>query len=128
MTILSNGKHTSLDVTVGERPSALAERFRSPEAGGHGTLGIMVENVTREIQGVMGLSSDNGALVIEVTPGSSADNGGVQPGDVIHAINHVHVSKVTDLLNVMRGLDRDSTVLLAIERQGNMLYLAFDLS
>jgi S1-C subfamily serine protease len=63
-----------------------------------------------------------------VTPGSSADNGGVQPGDVIHAINHAHVDTVTDLLNVMRKLDQGSTVLLAIERQGSMLYLAFDLS
>jgi serine protease Do len=128
LTVLRNGKYISIEVTVGERPSALAERFRSPEAGAHGTLGIMVENVTPEIQGVMGLSSDNGALVIEVTPGSSADNGGVQPGDVIHAINHVHVRTVTDLLNVMRSLGQGSTVLLAIERQGNMLYLAFDLS
>jgi serine protease Do len=128
LTIFRNGKYISLEVTVGERPSALAERFRLPEAGAHGTLGIMVENVTPEIRALMRLSSDNGALVIEVEPGSSADDGGVQPGDVIHAINHVRVNTVADLLNVMHSLDRDSTVLLAIERHGNMLYLAFDLS
>jgi serine protease Do len=128
LTVLRNGKYLSLEVMVGKRPSALAQRFRSPEADAHGTLGIMVENVTPEIRSVMRLASANGALVIEVAPGSAADEGGVQPGDIIRAINHIHVNTVTDLLNVMRSLDPGSTVLLAVERQGNMLYLAFDLS
>jgi serine protease Do len=128
MKILRNGQELWFDVTVGERPSAVAQHFRSPGINEPGRLGIVVENVTPEVQAQMNLSSTSGVLVIDVVPGSAADVGGVHPGDVIHAINHSHVFTAADLLAVMRDLKEGSTVLLRVERQGSIFYLAFELS
>lgn len=128
MKIVRNGKELLLDVAVGERPAAVADRFRSPQKNGPVRLGITVEDVTPGIQAQMNLSSSRGALVLEVDPGSFADNGGVRPGDVIHEINHSSVFAATDLLATMRSLKEDSTVLLRLERQGKVFYLAFQLS
>ena len=123
-----NGKEIPFDVTVGERPSAVAEFFRSPEGNAPGELGIMVENVTPDVQAQMHLASDKGVLVIEVIPGSSAESGGVLPGDVIHSINREPVNKAADLLAAMRNLKENGTVMLGLERRGRLLYLAFQLS
>jgi len=126
--VTRNGTELSLDVPVGERPASVAGIFRSPGLNEPGKLGITVENVTPDVRAEMHLASNSGVLVIEVTPGSSADNGGVQPGDVIHSINHLPVARAADLLSVMRGLKENSTVLLGLERHGQSLYLAFQLS
>jgi serine protease Do len=126
LTMTRNGIELSVDVPVGERPSAVAGIFTDP--GKPGKLGITVENVTPEVRAEMHLRSDGGVLVTEVTPGSSADDGGVLPGDVIHSINREPVSKAADLLSVLHNLEENSTVMLGIERHGKRLYLAFQLS
>jgi serine protease Do len=128
LTMARNGIELSVDVPVGERPSAVAGIFRSPDPGEPGKLGVTVENVTPEVRAEMHLRSDSGVLVIEVTPGSSADDGGVLPGDVIHSINREPVAKAVDLLAALRRLQENSTVMLGIERRGQRFYLAFQLS
>lgn len=128
VNLLRVRKELSLNVTVGERPSAVAELFRSPEGNEPVKLGITVENVTPEVQAEMHLASNQGVLVIEVTPGSPADSGGVLPGDVIHSMNHAPVNRAADLLAAIGNLREDSTVLLMLERHGQLMYLAFQLS
>jgi serine protease Do len=126
--ILRNGRQRMISMTVGERPSDIAQHFTSPRMGEPGRLGVTVENITPETQAALHLSSTNGVLVIDVITGSAADNGGVQPGDIIQAINHTPVRTAADLLAVMRNLNEDSTVLLRLERQGKTFYSAFRLS
>ncbi len=128
LEVLHNGEHRSIVVTVGERPADLAEAFESSKTEERGRLGITAENVTSEAQHQMNLGSRQGALVTEVRPGSPADDGGVQPGDVIHELNHVPVSQAADLHALARNLKKGSTVLLKIERQRQTFFLAFDLS
>lgn len=127
LKILRNRKELLLEVSVGERPSAIAERFRFPHFSERSGLGITVESINREIQSQLHLSSSAGALVVEVSPGSFADQNGIQPGDVIREMNHSPVNKAADLLNAARGLEEGSTVLMKIERQGKDFYLAFEL-
>jgi serine protease Do len=126
--IVRNGAELSIEVLVGERPSAVAELFRSRGSSEPGRLGITVENITPEVQDELHLTSDKGVLIIEVIPGSSADGAGILPGDVIHAMNRTPVRKTDDLLSVMSNLKKDSTVLLKLERHRQVFYLAFELS
>jgi serine protease Do len=126
--IMRNGRQMTIRMTVGERPEDGAQHFASPRMREPGILGVTVENIAPETQAALHLSSTNGVLVIDVIPGSAADNGGVQPGDIIQAINHTPVHTATDLLAVMRNLNGDSTVLLRLERQGKIFYSAFRLS
>jgi len=127
MKVLRNDQTISLSVTVGERPSDISENFRSTKTDEAGKLGITVESITTDTQHQLNLLSTRGALITEVKPGSAADEGGVQQGDVIHEVNHVPVNRASDLQAVTRSLKGGNTVLLKIERQGQTLFLAFEL-
>ncbi len=128
LVVWRDGHETALSVTVGERPSDVAEEFKSTQPEGHGRLGVTVENVTSDAARELNLSSSKGALVTEVKPGSPADEGGVRAGDVIREINHNPVNRAADLQALARSLKEGSTVLMKVERQGQNLFLAFDLS
>lgn len=125
--VLRNDQISSLSVTVGERPSDISENFRSTRIDEAGKVGITVESVTTDAQRQLNLLSTSGALITEVKPGSAADEGGVRQGDVIHEINHVPVNRASDLQAVTRSLKGGNIVLLKIERQGQTLFLAFEL-
>jgi serine protease Do len=128
MRIVRDGRELVYSVLVGERPSSIAERFYSPDSRNRGKLGIMVENVTPEIRSQLHLSSADGVIVIEVASGSPAEDGGVQPGDVIHQINHLPVRRTKDLISVLRNLDDDENiVLLDLERQGARFFMTLRL-
>jgi len=127
MRIVRDGRELVYNVSVGERPSSIAERFHSPDASNRGRLGITVENVTPEIQLYFHLTSREGVIVVEVAQRSSAEGGGVQPGDVIHQINRLPVHGANDLIAALHNLSDGSTVLLGIERQGSRLYLSLQL-
>jgi serine protease Do len=128
MRIVRDGRDSICMVLVGERPSSIAERFYSPESSRSGGMGISIENVTREIQSQLHLSSADGVVVIEVASGSPAEEGGIQPGDVIHQINHLAVHNAEDLIGGLRGLHNGNTILLGLERQGVRFYLALQMN
>jgi len=128
LVVLRDGRELVLSVSVGERPDDVAENFKSSKPEEHGRLGITVENVTPEAAQQLSLSSNQGALVTDVKPGSPADDGGLEPGDVIHEINHTAVNRAADLQGIARGLKPGSNVLVKVDRRGQSLFLAFDLS
>ncbi len=126
--VLRDGRTLNLQVRVGERPEEQAESVRTQNPEERGKLGIRVENVSPEAARELNLSSSRGALVTEVMPGSPADEAGVRSGDVIKEINHAQVNSASDLVSATRNLKDGSTILLKLERQGQNLFLAFDLS
>ncbi len=128
LKVLRDGGTSTLRVSIGERPDDLAQTSGAPAEEQRGKLGITVENITPDVAGEMNLSSRSGALVTEVRPGSPADEGGVRPGDVIREIDHKAVRSAADLSSAVRELKKGQTVLLRIDRQGQSLFLAFELS
>ncbi len=128
LKVLRGGNHMTFHVSIGERPDDVAQSGESPSEAQHGKLGITVENITPDVQNEMNLSSTSGALVTEVRPGSPADDGGVRPGDIIREINHTPVRNAANLQSAVNNLKRGQTVLLRVERQGQTMFLAFDLS
>jgi serine protease Do len=131
LKVLRDGRTLNMDVAVGEKPAERAEAKPSnneEQSTEHAKLGVSVQNVDRENARQLNLKSTNGALVTDVESGSPADEGGVQPGDVIREINHKQVYDVRDLQSAIGGLRSGSTVLLSVVRQGQTLFLAFDLS
>lgn len=125
---LRDGKEMTLEVQVGKRADKVEQADSSSGAEEHGKLGVTVENLTPQAAQAMNLSSSRGVLVTDVRQGSPADEAGVRSGDIIREINHVPVNTTNDLLAVTRNLKSASTVLLKIQRQGQWMFLAFDLS
>lgn len=60
------------------------------KSGGHvvrGWLGVLIQDVTRELAESFGMEKPRGALVARVLPGSPAESAGLQVGDVITKFN-----------------------------------------
>jgi PDZ domain-containing protein len=64
--------------------------------------------------------TQSGALVTQVTPGGPAEQAGVQPGDVILAVNAQPISGPADIGGVIDALPTGSEVLLQIDRGGQL--------
>jgi serine protease Do len=126
--VLRDGKETTFTVKTGERPSDTARDFHSADAEEHGKLGIMVENITPDAQKQLHLPSTRGALVTEVKPGSPAQDGGLRAGDVIKEVNRTPVNGAADLQAALKNAQKGANVTLRVERQGQTLFLAFELS
>jgi len=52
---------------------------------------------------------------------------GLQPGDVIHAINRDRVESVEGLRQAILATKPGEPIVLQVERQGRLSYLAFEL-
>jgi hypothetical protein len=70
----------------------------------------------------LGVGEDpNGVLIIEVFANSPAANSGLQPRDIIHAINGVRVAVHRDVANAVAGLAKGTDVKLDIVRDGKII-------
>jgi serine protease Do len=129
LKVIRDGQERSLNINLGERPSDTEGKASSTAPGEeHGRLGVMVENITPEVQRQLNLSSQKGALITEVRPDSPAQEAGLKAGDIVREINHNPVSTASDLQNGLKGLGKGDNVLLKVERGGQTLFVAVPLS
>lgn len=82
----------------------------------HAFLGIQPGELTPEIARQLGVSATSGVVVLDVVSGGPAAKAGLQPGDVITAINGKQVSNVEDFLSVLRPLSPGDTVTVSYLR------------
>jgi len=69
-----------------------------------GWVGIEVQEITPEIAESFGLKSTEGALIAGVLRGGPADRSGIQPGDVLVAVNGKPVTDSSSLLGLIAAL------------------------
>jgi len=65
-----------------------------------GTLGLIVQDMTEDLAGAFGVESSHGALVADVLHDSPSEHAGLQPGDVLVAIEGRPIHSAQDFLNV----------------------------
>jgi serine protease Do len=128
LKVLRDGKAIDMNVPVGSKPAERAEASPSGEKSEHAKLGITVENVDANTARQLNLPYAGGVVVTDVQPGSPADEGDVRAGDVIREVNHKPINNVPEMQNMISNLKKGSPVLLNVIRDGQTLYLAFDLS
>ena len=83
-----------------------------------GQLGIMVQDLTPELAQAFGLQGKRGVVIAEVMPGSAAERAGLQPGDVVTAVDGEALEKASDLRNAIGMLPIGTPVMLNILRDG----------
>jgi serine protease Do len=91
------------------------------EASGHvtrGYLGLASQPVTEQMAKALHLSDDSGALVASVVPNGPAAKAGVQPGDVVQAINGDKVANPRDLAVDVAAVKPGDTAKLDVLRNG----------
>ncbi|HEX6994758.1 MAG TPA: DegQ family serine endoprotease [Gammaproteobacteria bacterium] len=70
-----------------------------------GRLGVLIQTVTPALAQALELDVEHGALITQVEPGSSAEQAGLEPGDVIIAVDGTEVRDADDV-SVRIGLKR----------------------
>lgn len=83
-----------------------------------GWLGVMIQEVTKEIRSSLGLKADEGAMISEVIENSPASRSGVKKGDIIMEFDGKRIKKVGELPVIVSETAVDRIVLVRTLRDG----------
>jgi serine protease Do len=84
-----------------------------------GRMGVIIQEVTKELAESFGLSKTQGALVSSVEKGGPAEKAGVEPGDVIVRFDGKAINSSSDLPRIV-GMTRPGTkVQISVWRKGS---------
>ncbi|WP_027857920.1 DegQ family serine endoprotease [Marinobacterium jannaschii] len=83
-----------------------------------GWLGVVIQDVNKDLAESFGLDKPAGALVAKVLPESPAEKGGLKEGDVILQFNGQAVNLSSDLPHLVGGVKPGKSARLSVMRDG----------
>ena len=83
-----------------------------------GYLGVQIQPVDEDIAEALGIEEGVGELVQGVQPGEAAEGAGLQPGDVVVAVNGEDVTPDNTLSRIVANIEPGTTVPLTYIRNG----------
>ncbi len=114
-----NGGNVGIGFAI---PSELAESvIEQLKSSGHverGWLGVTIQQIDEELATGLGFDGNTGALVASVVRESPAAKAGVQPGDVIVAIDGENIDHLKELTRKVAAVKPDEKVELEVWRNG----------
>jgi serine protease Do len=123
LTVWRGGKQTKLTAKVEqlEEPAQKSARNVKPETGTpeDTKLGLVVRPLTSDEKRSV---ETEGNVVVEDVQGSAA-RAGLQPGDIILAVNNQQVRSVQDLRTQAQKLNKGDPAALLVERAGNQIFV-----
>ncbi len=96
----------------------VANQLKSEGKVSRGWLGVVIQEVSKDLAESFGLEKPAGALVAQVLEGGPADKGGLQVGDVILSLNDRPIVMSADLPHLVGGLKPGSKADLEVVRDG----------
>nr|WP_240616527.1 DegQ family serine endoprotease [Marinobacter fuscus] len=93
-------------------------QLRDSGSVARGWLGVLIQEVNRDLAESFGLKRPRGALVAEVMPGSPAEKGGLESGDIVLAYNGEDVELSSDLPPMVGRTRIGETAELTVLRGG----------
>jgi serine protease Do len=91
-------------------------------------LGILAIDLNDQLQSVVGnLRISGGVVVIARTADLSGPESGLKTGDVIHSVNKTPVDSMNALRTALDGIKANGPVVLQVERDGQLQWLAFEM-
>jgi serine protease Do len=119
--IWRDGGERTVNVTVGAAPAESVASAETPSGANSGRLGLVVRPLTSEERDQI---HAKGGLVVQESGGAAA-KAGVQPGDVILALNDRPVMSVHELRRLIGKSGKH--VALLVERNDSKIYVPVDL-
>lgn len=129
MEVLRDGQPRSVNVSVAERndPMATITALADPRQNIVPRLGILGVTLDPNVALLLpALRGKSGVVVVSATAGTfDSDSGGLQPGDVIHAVNGKWIMNLAALRTTLDAMKPGDSVVLQVERTGALSYVAF---
>ena len=97
----------------------VANQLKADGKVSRGWLGVVIQEVSKDLAESFGLDKPAGALVAQVLEGGPAAEGGLQVGDVILSLNGQPIVMSADLPHQVGALKPDSKATLEVVRDGN---------
>ncbi|TWI58785.1 serine protease Do [Pseudomonas duriflava] len=96
----------------------VANQLRTDGKVTRGWLGVVIQEVDKDLAESFGLERPAGALIAQVLENGPAAKGGLKVGDVILSVNNQPIIESADLPHLIGNLKPDSTVEMNIVREG----------
>lgn len=91
-------------------------------------LGVMLQDVDRNLAEAYNLSRPEGALVTQVAPNTPASKAGLKEGDIILSYNGAPLNRTSELLNLLNRARPNQTINLGVQRNDKPLNISATLS
>ncbi|MFC5697390.1 DegQ family serine endoprotease [Pseudomonas sp. GCM10022186] len=98
---------------------SVADQLKSEGKVSRGWLGVVIQEVNKDLAESFGLDKPAGALVAQVQEGGPAAKGGLQVGDVILSMNGQPIVVSADLPHLVGNLKPGSKIRLEVVRGGS---------
>ena len=85
---------------------------------GVGYLGVALQGLDNNVRTQIGYHDQGGVVIAQVQSGQAADQAGLEPGDVIQAINGKPVNSPNDVTSTIKGTKPGTTVTLRVWSAG----------
>ena len=128
--ILRGEERLTLQVNAPEakQPADQLADLANPDKGLVSRLGILGMDVSDKLRGILPpLRIGSGVVVAARTREGTNTDIGLQPGDVIHAVNRASIDSLEALRQALQALKAGDSVVIQVERQGRLAYLAFEI-
>lgn len=96
----------------------VADQLRVHGKISRGWLGVMIQDVTKELAESFGLKKAEGALIAGVEKGSPADKGGLKPSDVVLKFDGKVVSNASELPRLVGSVKPGKPIEVQVWRKG----------
>ncbi|MDR0339143.1 MAG: DegQ family serine endoprotease [Desulfovibrio sp.] len=128
ITVWRDGRSEKITLTVAERDRNLGDKGGPDTGSQDNLLGLKVRPIAPDDVRRFNLNSNSGLLITGISPDSPAADAGLQPGDVVLAVNKQPVNSAAELADKIAATSKQrGAVLLHISRQGQVFFRAIEL-
>jgi len=115
--IIAGGQGIGFAIPVNLSKGIIGQLKNSGEVT-RGWLGVAIQDLSPEVAEYYGIPESKGVLITEIFPGDPADKAGIEPKDVIVAVNGNNVENSRDLTRTIAGFGVGDTVKIKVLRNG----------
>jgi len=130
LVVLRGGKRETLFVAVSEHRDEMDKLMDAvdPDQSLVARLGILAVDLNDQLRSVVGnLRVSSGVVVIARAANLIGPESGLKSGDVIHSVNKTPVDSLESLRAALNDLKANAPVVLQVERDGQLQWLAFEM-
>ena len=130
LVILRGKERKTLEVPVMERRDPMDKVMDAvdPQTSLVQRLGVLAVDLNDQLRSVVGdLRIPSGVVVVARTADLLRPDTGLKTGDVVHSVNTTTIDSVESLRAALEKIKPNTPVVLQVEREGGLQWLAFEL-